>query len=144
MPQPGVHLHPPPVPYPQPLRLYHHRASKYRVCAKTSSRTQENPLKVISLALLLSILVLGCFASPASANSIPIQNFSFETTNPLSMPCGTGCAFNNGPIPGWTISGGQAGTWQPSSAYFSAPVPDGTLIAYSNGGTISQILTTSL
>ncbi len=80
--------------------------------------------------LFLSILVLVCTTSPAFANSIPIQNFSFETTNPLTIPCGTGCAYNNGPIPGWTTTGGQQGTWQPSSAYFTS-VPDGSLVAYS-------------
>ena len=93
--------------------------------------------------LFLSILVLVSTTSPAFANSIPIQNFSFETTNPLTIPCGTGCAYNNGPIPGWTTTGGQQGTWQPSSAYFTS-VPDGSLVAYSNGGTISQTLSASL
>ena len=93
--------------------------------------------------LFLSILVLVSTTSPAFANSIPIQNFSFETTNPLTIPCGTGCAYNNGPIPGWTTTGVQQGTWQPSSAYFTS-VPDGSLVAYSNGGTISQTLSASL
>jgi hypothetical protein len=101
-------------------------------------------LKFISLALFLSILVLGFTTSSTSANSIPIQNASFEITNPLTTPCGTGCAFNGGPIPGWTTVGGLQGTWQPSSAYFTSPVPDGSLVAYSNGGTISQTLSASL
>jgi hypothetical protein len=101
-------------------------------------------LKFISLALFLSILVLGFTTSSIFANSIPIQNASFEITNPLTTPCGTGCAFNGGPIPGWTTVGGQQGTWQPSSAYFTSPVPDGSLVAYSNGGTISQTLSASL
>jgi len=100
-------------------------------------------LKFAFRFLFLSILVLVCTTSPAFANSIPIQNFSFETTNPLTIPCGTGCAYNNGPIPGWTTTGGQQGTWQPSSAYFTS-VPDGSLVAYSNGGTISQTLSDSL
>jgi PEP-CTERM motif len=100
-------------------------------------------LKYVSLFLFVCILVLSCFATPAFANSIPIQNFSFETTNPLNISCGAGCAYNNGPIPGWTTTGGQQGTWQPSSAYFTS-VPDGSLVAFSNGGTISQTLSDSL
>src|ERR1700756_4819342 len=92
----------------------------------------RNTLNVTIRLLFLSILVLVCFTSPAFANSIPIVNASFETTNPLGTPCGTGCAFNVGPIPGWTITGGIAGSWQPSSAYFSAPVPDGSIVAFSN------------
>jgi hypothetical protein len=102
----------------------------------------ENPLRLKSL--VLSVLVLTCFTAPVFANSIPIQNFSFETTNPLTISCGTGCAYNNGPIPGWTTTGGQQGSWQPSSAYFSSPVPDGSIVAFSNGGTISQTLSDSL
>jgi hypothetical protein len=106
-------------------------------------RTQEISVKFASRFLFLSLFVLAFSTSQAFANSIPIQNFSFETTNPLNIPCGPGCAYNNGPIPGWTTTGGQQGTWQPSSAYFTS-IPDGSLIAYSNGGTISQTLTSSL
>lgn len=97
-------------------------------------------MKCVSLFLFVCILVLGCIATPTFANSIPIQNFSFETTNPLNISCGAGCAYNNGPIPGWT---GTGGSWQPSSAYFTS-VPDGSLVAYSNGGSIYQTLSDSL
>ena len=101
-------------------------------------------MKFISLALLLAILVFGCTTS-ASANSIPITNASFEITNPLTAPCGTGCAFNGGPIPGWTTTGGQQGSFQPGTAgFFTSPVPDGSIVAYSNGGTISQTLSATL
>jgi hypothetical protein len=99
---------------------------------------------------IFSLLVcfLACFISlsiisPAFADTIPVANASFEITNPLTITCGAGCAYNNGPIPGWTISGGEQGSWQPSSAYFSSPVPDGNIVAYSNGGTISQTLSTA-
>jgi PEP-CTERM motif len=101
-------------------------------------------VKFTTIFAFLSIFVLGFTTAPALADNITIQNASFEITNPLITPCGTGCAFNNGPIPGWTSTGGQQGSWQPSSAYFSSPVPDGSIVAYSNGGTISQTLSASL
>jgi RHS repeat-associated protein len=72
-----------------------------------------------------------------------VQNASFETTNPLNYSCGTGCAYNAGPIPGWTLTGG-GGSFQPSSTYFNLPLPSGSIVAYSNGGTISQTLQAAL
>ena len=89
-------------------------------------------------------LILGAMATAQIVKGdtlIPIDNSSFETTNPLTIPCGDGCAYNNGPIPGWTVTGGQSGTWMPNSTYFNSPVPDGSLVAFSNGSTISQTLT---
>jgi hypothetical protein len=94
--------------------------------------------------LMFSLLALGCIATPASADTIPVQNASFETTNPLTTPCGAGCLFNTGPIPDWVLSGGPGGSFQPSSAYFNLPLPDGSIVAYTNGGSISQTLTTTL
>ncbi len=72
-----------------------------------------------------------------------IQNPSFETTNPLGQNCGTGCNFNQGPIPGWTLVG-QGGSWQPNSTYYNLPLPNGSIVGYSNGGTISQTLQAAL
>jgi PEP-CTERM motif len=91
---------------------------------------------VIFIALLAFLL----FSGVSLADSIAIQNSSFEDTNPLAQACGTGCAFNNGPIPDWTITGGQAGTALLSS-YYPGGIPDGSIVAFSNGGTISQTLT---
>jgi len=104
--------------------------------------TREDPLKFTSLFAVLSILVLGTVAAPAWAD-ITVMNPSFEITNPLVDPCGCG-NFNLGPIPDWTITGGVAGSWQPSSVSFNMPLPDGSIVAYSNGGTISQTLAASL
>jgi hypothetical protein len=101
-------------------------------------------LKFRSFFVLLSILAVCVIAAPVWADSIPIVNPSFEITNPLNISCGTGCAYNNGPIPGWTTSAGQQGSWQPSSAYFTSPVPNGSIVAYSNGGSIVQTLSASL
>ena len=84
---------------------------------------------------------LALMSDVACADSISIQNPSFEITNPLNQSCaGTGCAFNGGPIPGWT--GG--GSFQPSSVFFNLPLPDGNIVAYTNGGSISQTLGVSL
>jgi PEP-CTERM motif len=100
-------------------------------------------LKSTSLFMLLFLLALGCVAAPAWADVVPVSNPSFEITNPLTTPCGTGCAFNVGPIPDWMMTG-AGGSFQPNSAIFNLPLPDGSIIAYSNGGTISQTLSTSL
>ena len=93
--------------------------------------------------LFLSILVLVCTTSPAFANSIPIQNFSFETTNPLNISCGACGNYNLGPIPGWT-STGVTGSWQPGPASFNQPLPNGSIVAFTNGGSLSQTLSDSL
>jgi hypothetical protein len=100
-------------------------------------------MKLRLLLVCLAFSVAGFSSLPLYADStITVQNASFETTNPLTFPCaGPGtCAYNLGPIPGWTTVG-QAGSWQPSSSYFNLPLPDGNIVAYSNGGTISQTLT---
>lgn len=80
------------------------------------------------------------FSGVSLADSIAIQNSSFEDTNPLTQSCGTGCTFNNGPIPDWTVTGGQSGTAMLGS-YYPGGAPDGSIVAFSNGSTISQTLT---
>jgi|SRR6267154_212649 len=81
----------------------------------------------------------------AWGDSISIQNASFETTNALTIPCaGTGCAYNFS-LPDWTIAGinASAGSFQPgsSSIYFNTALPDGSIVAFINTGSISQTLT---
>lgn len=93
-------------------------------------------------------LAFCIFATGVRGDSITIQNASFEQiapTNPLLSPCNgpETCAYNAGnPLPGWTIGGTNqsAGQFQPSSSYFSLPVPDGNIVAYINHGNISQTL----
>jgi len=93
-------------------------------------------------------LAFCIFATGARGDSITVQNASFELiafTNPLVSLCNgpETCAFNAGnPLPGWTIGGTNqsAGQFQPSSSYFSLPVPDGNIVAYINNGNISQTL----
>ena len=118
------------------------------VCA-ICYRTLEGPLKLTSRFLLLLVVVLCCTTVSAFADTIPVTNPSFETVNPLNplnQPCGTGCFFNSGPgsIPGWTLTG-AGGLFQPGTAgFFTSPVPDGSIVAYDNGGTISQTLSATL
>jgi hypothetical protein len=83
------------------------------------------------------------FASLAVSAIIPVLNPSFEDTNPLTVACGgVDCAYNAGPIPDW-VTTGPTGSWQPgnpsNSVYFDG-LPDGVVVAYANGGTITQIV----
>jgi hypothetical protein len=93
------------------------------------------------MKLVVLTLLVVLFGGAAMADNIAIQNSSFENTNSLTSSCGSGCAYNNGPIPSWTTSGGQAGSVMFNSTYYSTPAPDGNIVAYTNDGTISQTLT---
>ena len=98
-------------------------------------------LKKLALACAF-VLSMTILSGTAWADNIPIANASFETLgNPLSVTCGTGCAYNYGSIPGWSLTGGGGGgNWQPGSFFTS--VPNGTLIGFVNAtGSISQTLT---
>ena len=99
----------------------------------------------LRIGVVCAFILAGALAAgPLKADSIAIQNASFETTNALTGACGAGCGYNYGPIPDWTING-TAGSFQPNSTYFTS-VPNGKTVAFiSNmGGTISQTLTVSL
>jgi uncharacterized protein (TIGR03437 family) len=92
--------------------------------------------------------------SSAGGTSITITNPGFETipSNPAWIDCsgtgGAGCrATGDGNIPGWTASSTTTiGLFQPGSTYFTVPMPaaEGQTLAYSNGGTISQVLSATL
>jgi hypothetical protein len=100
-------------------------------------------VKLKLLLLCLALAVAGLSSLPLYADStISIQNASFENYNAFTVTnCGTGCGYNLGPIPDWT---GTGGSWQPGSAQFNFPLPDGNVLAYTNGGSISQDLGISL
>lgn len=93
-------------------------------------------------SIICAVGLCLCLSGGAWGDSVSIQNASFETTSPLTAPCAgpETCLYNFGPIPGWSITG-SSGSFEPSSAYFSLPLPDGSILAFTNGGTISQTLT---
>jgi len=95
-----------------------------------------NRLKLLVGCSLIAFLTLA--SSPAWADNIPVQNASFQSSNPFNMSF-SGGPFNLGPIPGWSITG-IAGSWQPNSTEFSS-LPSGTIVGFTDGGTISQTLT---
>lgn len=100
-------------------------------------RTNKTALAICVIAMLA--------ATPLYANDIPVTNHSFESPD---LPDGV----STGPIPGWVITGGAAGVWDPivgqstvlpdcpvnPSAAFVTGIPDGAQVAYSNAGDISQ------
>jgi hypothetical protein len=92
-------------------------------------------------AVALSILVIGFafITGSASADSIAVQNGSFETlpTSGLPLSCGTGCSYDYGTPPGWTTTG-VVGQFQPVGILTG--VPDGTTVAFTDSGSLSQDL----
>jgi hypothetical protein len=94
------------------------------------------------LVVLCAIAVLALLmAGTARADGLPITNTSFETPGgALAYNCGTGCAYNYTPPSGWNVTMG--GSFEPGP-YFDS-VPDGSLVAFTNGGSISQTLTSSV
>jgi hypothetical protein len=105
--------------------------------------------KLLLVCIFSFCAALTCGAVRADG-VIPVVNASFENTSGSLLNCGTGCLFNNlKSIPGWTVGGsGLAGSLEPNSpansSMFTQPVPDGSFVAYSNGGTISQTLGVSV
>jgi hypothetical protein len=92
-------------------------------------------------AVVLSALLIGFafISGSASADSISVQNGSFEqTSSPLSLG-----GYNDGPIPNWTLSGTVAGSWAPVPGTYFHTVPDGSTVAFVDG-TISQDLGVAL
>jgi len=103
------------------------------------------------LRLLAFCALFICFAlvnSSAWADSVTVQNASFETTGALTPnDCGIGCSINAGPVPGWVKAGTEAGSWQPgtSGIFFNAnAVPNGITIAYVVDASLSQDLLVGL
>jgi hypothetical protein len=93
---------------------------------------------VVLLAIALVALLTG---GTAWADSVPINNPSFETSYPLDTSCGYfNCAYTYG-IPDWTVSNG--GTWRPGPVVFPS-MPDGTLAAFTNRGSIWQTLSSTV
>jgi len=89
----------------------------------------------------IPVLLGTLLAASANASPIFVNNFSFETLPPggSPFPCGTGCSFFIDPIPGWVnAGGGQFVPGAPGNTNDFNSIPDGTTVAYLNGGTITQ------
>jgi len=93
--------------------------------------------KVLLVCALSFCTALICGAAHADG-VIAVVNPSFESHGSL-VGCGVGCAYNLGPIPGWTVTG-IGGSFDPSSSQLTLPSQNGSFVAFSNGGTISQDL----
>jgi len=85
----------------------------------------------VGVSVFVALLVV---VSGAWAGIVPITNPSFE-----SPSCGTVGPATCAPT-GWTVSG-AANAFLPGSGAFQS-IPDGLQVAYSNGGTLSQVLST--
>ena len=76
------------------------------------------------------------YSLSAPAGSFAVDDWSFE-----AQVVADGSASSS--IPGWTNSG-AGGTFNPGAGEFTDGVPDGQNVAFSNGATISQVLTEPL
>ena len=98
---------------------------------------RRTALAIFALAALLAMLALVGRAQ--AATSITIVNAGFEATiHPDN-------GFSGG-IPGWNAPGRTAlqGDWNPNTPRYAGEAPEGQNIAYSAGGTISQVLSDTL
>ena len=104
------------------------------------------------------VLAGALAAIPIRASSIAINNPSFETvvnatgcsaSNTLiagefisTDNLGSGCV-NADPFNGTYTVSGDVGVWAPGTTFYPAGVPNGESIAFTNNGSISQILTST-
>ena len=99
--------------------------------------------KFLKSTLVGLVISSTCFINMANAGLISISNAGFEDTVTSTWITNV--------IQGWSISGGQAGTFNPagtsgSGSYFGAndATPEGVNSAYSNGGDLVQALNVNL
>ncbi|MEW6417141.1 MAG: PEP-CTERM sorting domain-containing protein [Nitrospirota bacterium] len=78
------------------------------------------------IGLLVIILLLPVFTE---ATPVDIENAGFED---LLLSDGS----RSFTIPGWTISGGLAGTYNPLTSRYTDGIPEGSNVAYANYGAI--------
>lgn len=94
-------------------------------------------MKVLAVSALL--IGFAFISGSASADSVAVQNGSFEQTSSPLAPGG----YNDGPIPDWTLVGVVAGSWAPLPGTYFHTIPDGSTVGFVDG-TISQDLGVAL
>ena len=96
-----------------------------------------------------SKLIMFCTICFISLTSLTAFAASLTITNPSFEDPSLGDGVWNNQIPGWTITGGAAGVWNPKAFQSSVTdppqdfvdtLPDGVQVAYSNGGDLTQTL----
>jgi hypothetical protein len=101
-------------------------------------------MKFSALRFAALLAFVACFSvGEASANTITVNNSSFETIGPGGLPnggCGVSCSFSVAAIPGWTNSGvsGQFQPGPPTNMSIFNDLPDGITVGYTNGPAITQ------
>lgn len=105
-----------------------------------SRRGAIGAIGLMAIGVITAIAFL-LTAAPASAVGLTVVNASFETLAPGGVPncngSGTGC-YSIDHIPGWS-NFGNSGQFQPLPPQLNS-IPDGATIAYTNGGTIEQVI----
>ena len=93
----------------------------------------------LRFSLLAGLFVcLPILSYTAFAGSIPVANFSFEMAPAFNVFCGGTCEYTVGlPVPDWNTTG-ATGQWITGGYAGNPPAFDGSVLAYSNGGTLSQ------
>ena len=98
----------------------------------------------LRFSLIVGLVV--CLAVPVStafASSIPVANFSFETAPNFNNFCGGSCEYTTGlAVPSWNTTG-ATGQWITGGYAGNPPAFDGSVLAYSNGGTLWQDVATA-
>jgi hypothetical protein len=122
-----------------------------------------NYLRTLNSAIF-GAAILAAFGAKANAAVVPVvdQYFDefptgFSAANYFQVGCGTGCAFADLPIVGWTSSvtrsaSGDSGQWETgvpytTTAFNSDPLEDGTtaepIVVRAINATVSQIVSTT-
>jgi hypothetical protein len=119
-----------------------------KILAKLMSFAGSNKLGLFKIAIASSFLVIVP-QGQVKAALLTVANNSFETPI-VTTP--SGFISSTGPVEGWTFTGAQQGFADPATGHSfgnswygpSTTIPDGSQIAWSNGGTISQTLSATL
>lgn len=106
----------------------------------TAQRGAIGAIGLLPVGMITAIAFM-LTAAPASAVGLAVVNASFETLAPGGLPncnsSGTGC-YSIDHIPGW-LNFGNSGQFQPLPPQLNS-IPAGATIAYTNGGTIEQVI----